>query len=478
MRTSSKRKRLILAGLVASPLLVVPAAIWLSLTHQPTFYRALTDVPRDQREAKARRFVASSLQLRNDISNERDWQAVFTDQEVNAWLADDLVTHFADQIPPEIHEPRVAFGVDRITLAFQLDRGPIRSVIWVVAQARVPEDNVLALTLEKIRAGVIPISAERLIGPITDQAREHGLDVKWTREGGLPVALIRYKPDRRPVRRRPGEPEHPPGPDPPLRPFRPPPGDLAPPDPARPAGSFSSTSRGETPSSDGPPTRPSEAPPSRPADPPGPPAGPVLAPLQDLADAPIPSPDRPPPARDLPLVIQIDPPMRRQFPGREVDPLDDRRVDRPGPERRAVLDQEVPVDPVPSMLQDREPTIERPHLRPHADRSGFPHRPRRPPGLGPAIAPDARNSGLASAILSGHSSGSGRAVLAEAVAPVAPVAIVLGMLDDRGIAGRRAGSRGCPRVVRTSPGRPGVDDPRPSPTPSPGGGACSGPAPC
>jgi hypothetical protein len=194
LRKPSKRKRLILAGLVLSTLLVIPLAFWLSLTYQPTFYRTLADIPREQREAKAKHFVASSLQLRNDISNESDWQAVFTDQEVNAWLAEDLVTHFADLIPPEVHEPRIAFGVDRITLAFQVDRGPIRSVIWVVAQARVPEDNVLALTLEKIRAGMIPISADQVIVPITEQAREHGLDIKWTRERGLPVAWIRYKP--------------------------------------------------------------------------------------------------------------------------------------------------------------------------------------------------------------------------------------------------------------------------------------------
>ena len=37
-------------------------------------------------------------------------------------------------------------------------------MIWVVVAARVPEDNVLALTLEKIRAGVVPISADRIIG--------------------------------------------------------------------------------------------------------------------------------------------------------------------------------------------------------------------------------------------------------------------------------------------------------------------------
>jgi hypothetical protein len=195
MRLSTLRKRVIIAGVAVSLCLIVPGAVWLSLTHKPTFYRALTNLPREQLEARAKHFVASSLQLRNDISNERDWQAVFSDQEVNAWLAEDLVAHFADQIPPEIHEPRVAFGAGRITLAFQLDKGPIRTVIWVVAQARIPEDNVLSLTFEKIRAGVIPISAEQLIGPITDRAREHGLDVRWTREDDLPVATIRFGQD-------------------------------------------------------------------------------------------------------------------------------------------------------------------------------------------------------------------------------------------------------------------------------------------
>ncbi len=195
MRRPFPRKRVIVLGLIATALVALPGAIWLSLTHRPNFYRALVEVPLAQREAKAKRFVASSLQLRNDISNEHDWQAVFSDQEVNAWLAGDLVAHFADQIPPQIHEPRIAFEADRVTLAFQLDSGPIRSVIWVVAQVRVPEDNVVALTVEKVRAGVVPIPVDRFIGPLTRQARERGLDVRWAEEGGQPVALIRYRPD-------------------------------------------------------------------------------------------------------------------------------------------------------------------------------------------------------------------------------------------------------------------------------------------
>src|SRR5947209_18018934 len=104
-------------------------------------------LPRDERAVKARRFMAQSLQLRNDICNEPTWEAVFSDQEVNAWLAEDLVTEFADQLPPEVREPRVVFELDRVTLAFELNQGAVDSVIWVVARPRIPEPNVLELTL-------------------------------------------------------------------------------------------------------------------------------------------------------------------------------------------------------------------------------------------------------------------------------------------------------------------------------------------
>jgi hypothetical protein len=194
MRKTSKRA--LIVGLLFLLVTTLPGLAWISLTHQPGFYRAAVRLPRDQRQVKAKRFMAQSLQLRNDICNEATWEAIFTDQEVNAWLAEDLVTHFADQLPPEVHEPRVVFDVDRVTLAFQLDQGPLSSVIWVVARPHVPEGNVLELTLEKIRAGFVPVPAERILDRITEHARNHGLDVRWrTGAEGFPIVTIRYTPD-------------------------------------------------------------------------------------------------------------------------------------------------------------------------------------------------------------------------------------------------------------------------------------------
>ena len=198
MHQASRRKRAcVYSGVAVLTVAGVALGFWASITHTPSFYRTLVDRPRGGQEEEAKNFVKQSLQLRNDIANEPTWEAVFTDTEVNAWLAEDLVKHFADQLPPEVHEPRIAFEAGRITLAFQLDQGPVRSVIWVVARARIPEDNVVALTLEKIRAGALPVPPDRIVPTLTDQARKNGLEITWTKDGDLPVATIRYRGNRR-----------------------------------------------------------------------------------------------------------------------------------------------------------------------------------------------------------------------------------------------------------------------------------------
>ncbi len=181
-------------GSLALLAIVVPGVLWMGLTYRPAFYRQLTDIPTERRHEKAEHFVAQSLRLRNDIVNEPRWEAVFTDEEVNAWLAEDLVAHFADQIPPGVRDPRVMFENDRLTLAFQLQEGPVNSVVWVVLGVRVPRPNELALSIEKIRAGALPVPAEKILDRITEFARSRGVNVTWSREEGRPVATVRYSP--------------------------------------------------------------------------------------------------------------------------------------------------------------------------------------------------------------------------------------------------------------------------------------------
>ncbi len=189
-------------GVCLAIVVLAPFGVWKCLTYQPSYYLDMIRQPRDQSVAGARRFAAQSLQLRNDICNEPNWEAVFSDQEVNAWLAEDLVAHFADQLPPEVSNPRVMFELDRITLLFLLKHRGVESVITVVARPRVPEGNTVELTLERIRAGVLPVPADAILEQIVQHVRYQGVDVKWFHREGCPVVVVRYMPklDRDDVR--------------------------------------------------------------------------------------------------------------------------------------------------------------------------------------------------------------------------------------------------------------------------------------
>jgi hypothetical protein len=169
--------------------------VYCALTYEPPFYRERVAMGGKHRQAEADRFVAQSLQLRNDIANEEQWEAVFTDDEVNAWLVRELVAHFGDRVPQGVDDPVVAFNLDQVTLAFKVDRGPFRTLVWVVARARVAADHTVALRLEKIRAGAMPIAADELVEPITTQAKALGLNIEWQEEEGQPVAFIGYSPN-------------------------------------------------------------------------------------------------------------------------------------------------------------------------------------------------------------------------------------------------------------------------------------------
>lgn len=191
------KKLWIAVGVVVGLAALAPLVGWLSLTYQPSYYRRMITqtVPHDELEQQAKRFVAQSLQFHNDIRNEPTWEAVFSDREVNAWLAEDLVTHFADQLPPEVRDPRVLFEMDRVILAFRLERSGVDSVITVVARARIPTDNTIELTLEKIRAGILPVPADGVLDQITQIGQRHGVDVLWKKVEGYPVLQLQYQPN-------------------------------------------------------------------------------------------------------------------------------------------------------------------------------------------------------------------------------------------------------------------------------------------
>ena len=164
------------------------------LTYEPYYYRAMVGLSREQRAGRAKKFVAQSLQLRNDICNEPNWEAVFTDQEVNAWLAEDLVTLF--RRPASSRSQRAARPLRARPDHSRLPASPGRRSIGDHGRCSPagPGGNTIELTLEKIRAGILPVPADNILDRIIEYARSHGVDAEWARKDGYPVVVMRYTP--------------------------------------------------------------------------------------------------------------------------------------------------------------------------------------------------------------------------------------------------------------------------------------------
>jgi hypothetical protein len=195
--------------LTLGALLLVLAAVLTGLVllvrHEPTFYRerALAPGPRRQQQSKA--FLQEFGQLLIDINSKAGrpkWQEFFTEEQVNSYLQEGFLrSGVANKLLPDgISEPRVVFSEDTIRLGFRYSRGPWSTIISIAMRVWLPtppqEVNVVALELESLHAGALPISAQSLLEQISEIARRNNIDVTWYRHNGNPVALLRFQSDQ------------------------------------------------------------------------------------------------------------------------------------------------------------------------------------------------------------------------------------------------------------------------------------------
>lgn len=175
------RKRAAIAlGLLAGLAFLGGGAAWI-LTHQPGFYRAAlhSGLPAEKRHELALRFERSTVELVNDLRHEERWSHDFDEQMVNSWLADELPARFAEWLPETIEEPRVKFVPDGIWIAFRTKRGAWSGVLSSKARVWVAGPNSLAIEIESVNAGLLPIPVDEALGTIVRDLNEQGWRAEW-----------------------------------------------------------------------------------------------------------------------------------------------------------------------------------------------------------------------------------------------------------------------------------------------------------
>ena len=190
-----------------SALLIAAAAgaggLWWALFESPDFYLTVLEQERradpDARRAEAKRFVHRTMKLVDDIRNSDAWAQDFTEAEINAWLAEELHRKFGEWLPPGVSEPCVQIEADAIHVGFQYDEpGQWSGVVSLRVLPWVAEPNQLALQVESIRAGLVPIPVDQIVAGVAEHARSSGWRVEWQQRDGYDVALVRLATEDEP----------------------------------------------------------------------------------------------------------------------------------------------------------------------------------------------------------------------------------------------------------------------------------------
>jgi hypothetical protein len=135
------------------------------------------------------------------INNDPQWYVAFNEDQINSYFDEDFVRErtFEKILPVGISQPRVAIEPERIRLAFRHSVGRWSTIIsldlrvWLATR----EPNVVALELQSLHAGSLPVTAQSLLERVSETARHNNVEVTWYRHHGNPVALLRFQADQR-----------------------------------------------------------------------------------------------------------------------------------------------------------------------------------------------------------------------------------------------------------------------------------------
>ena len=180
------------AMFVGLPTLAV-AVLWGLIAHEPHFYvTRLESETQETQAALAKDFNQRWPTILNQITNGPIWEAKFAELEVNAWLAEDFEAKLAERwLPVGVSKPRFAMGEGLMWLGFQYRTGPLATVIRIGLRTWVPKPNVLALELEGLAAGALPLPTGYICGTIDRFADSNDLQATWYRRRGNLVVLLR-----------------------------------------------------------------------------------------------------------------------------------------------------------------------------------------------------------------------------------------------------------------------------------------------
>ena len=195
------RRLLFTLGGVAGAIVLVLLGLYLAAQHEPAFYRGALELDAAAAEKQSDLMLQRATALASAVKKEDHWEALFTADQINGWLAVDMVKNHPKLLPPNFSDPRVAINGTQITIACRCRQAGVNSVLSLTVEPYVPEPNMVLVRIIKARAGLLPLPLGDVLDRLSQVARDMHLHLTWRHAGADPVAVLSFPSadDDRPV---------------------------------------------------------------------------------------------------------------------------------------------------------------------------------------------------------------------------------------------------------------------------------------
>lgn len=170
--------------------------MWKRTSHVPEFYKRARGQSR-QATTFARNQLAHDVRIAQKQAERHDyWSASFSEEQINAWLIDELPDRFEKWFARGVSDPAIAIEDGQLFAALRYQSKGWDTVISCRLSVQMTEQpNLLAIALSDLKAGSLPLPLEPFVRRISREAALGELDIRWdfTEEG--PIALVSIPQD-------------------------------------------------------------------------------------------------------------------------------------------------------------------------------------------------------------------------------------------------------------------------------------------
>ena len=162
----------------------------------PEEYARVVEISADEAETLSQQALKKATALASDIQNVKRWETLFSESEINGWLAGDFVNNHRDAIPRSLKDPRVVFEENKVTFFCRAQKGSWDSVLSLTLSVAFQGPNQIAFRIHKMRSGMLPLPQWRFKSTSEYIARRLKWPLRWEHVEGDLVALLTIVPER------------------------------------------------------------------------------------------------------------------------------------------------------------------------------------------------------------------------------------------------------------------------------------------